>query len=246
MVMFLVAIFHLFGTLRCHSEPVHIIAYEGESVTLPSGRNSSWNLSRIQWSIFNNITFIATLRSGERNTNHFERYRGRLTLDTTTGDLHMSGLRGDDSRLYSVLLMAGDGQENHEVNLEVREQLPVPHLTIKVATVHDGHCRAEVRCDPQRAGLSISWQSTNSTTKYYQRLDGNDSVLYAEVQEYSTGNFTCFLSDGLRHEKNITEGTCQLKDRHHHYLTACLLSLGPGLIFLVYRLQKISGGYSTS
>lgn len=62
-----------------------VSGYLGDNVTLPSGADASWTLSKIEWSIFPNNTWIATYRDGKESIERFYRYKGRLSLNTTTG-----------------------------------------------------------------------------------------------------------------------------------------------------------------
>ncbi|KAA8582619.1 hypothetical protein FQN60_006290 [Etheostoma spectabile] len=61
-----------------------ISGYLGDTVTLSSGANPSWNLSSIDWSVFSNNTWIATYRNGKKNVNRVDRYKGRLRLNTSS------------------------------------------------------------------------------------------------------------------------------------------------------------------
>lgn len=63
-----------------------VSGYLGENITLPSGADPSWNLLRIEWSIFTNTTWIATYNNGEKNTRYIPQYAGRLTLSETSGN----------------------------------------------------------------------------------------------------------------------------------------------------------------
>lgn len=62
-----------------------VSGYLGDNVTLPSEAGASWNLSKIEWSILTNNTWIATYRNGRENIERFHQYKGRLSLNTTTG-----------------------------------------------------------------------------------------------------------------------------------------------------------------
>jgi len=64
---------------------LEISGYVGGTVTLPSGAKSSWKLSRIDWSIFANSTWIATYQKNRTNTQRLPRYGDRLELNITSG-----------------------------------------------------------------------------------------------------------------------------------------------------------------
>lgn len=65
-----------------------VFGYLGENITMPSGVNPSWNLTKIEWSILTNTTWIATYRNGISNTERFHQYTGRLSLNTTSGNFY--------------------------------------------------------------------------------------------------------------------------------------------------------------
>lgn len=62
-----------------------VTVYDGDNVTLTSGADPSWRLSKVEWSILTNYTLIATYRKGRLNVEWFYQYRGRLSLNTSTG-----------------------------------------------------------------------------------------------------------------------------------------------------------------
>lgn len=103
------------------SEDVYISGYTGQSVVLKSGADSSWKLTRVQWSIYQNTTFIAGLKEGHVIIYQFWRHQGRLQLDNTTGDLTICNVTVDDSMIYNVALVTSD---------DTRKQLKV-HLSIQ-------------------------------------------------------------------------------------------------------------------
>lgn len=62
-----------------------VSGYLGDNVTLLSGADPSWTLSTIEWSIFPNNTWIATYRNGKKNIDRIDRYKRRLSLNTSSG-----------------------------------------------------------------------------------------------------------------------------------------------------------------
>ena len=63
-----------------------VIGYLGETATLPSRADPSWNLTSIEWSILPNTTWIATCRGTTTILDRFYRYEGRLSLNSTSGE----------------------------------------------------------------------------------------------------------------------------------------------------------------
>ncbi|XP_069014938.1 uncharacterized protein [Embiotoca jacksoni] len=76
--------------------------YLGDNITLTSGADPSWTLSKIEWSIFTNTTWIATYHAGDVNTNRVFQFKGRLNLNTTSGDLIIRNLTTNDAMEYTV------------------------------------------------------------------------------------------------------------------------------------------------
>ncbi|KAM6960397.1 uncharacterized protein LKV04_021965 [Tautogolabrus adspersus] len=103
--------------------------YLGGSVTLASGADPTWNLALIEWSIFTNFTWIATYREGEENIDRVDRYKGRLNLNTTTGDLTIHKLTKEDNMVYTVDLVNTLGKGNSSsIHLTVNQQLQQPTI----------------------------------------------------------------------------------------------------------------------
>lgn len=101
--------------------------YLGDSVTLSSGANLSWILSKIEWSIFSNNTWIATYRKETYTletytlkTDRFWQFQGRLRLNISSGDLEIRDVRIGDALVYSVLLKDIKGeQQSRKLKLTV-------------------------------------------------------------------------------------------------------------------------------
>ncbi len=99
----------------------YITGYSGQSVVLKSGADRSWHLTRVQWSIYKNTTFIASLKDGEVIIYKFWRHKGRLDLNNETGDLTIRNVTKDDSMIYSVALVTSDGtRKQDKVHLTVQ------------------------------------------------------------------------------------------------------------------------------
>lgn len=79
-----------------------VSGYVGEMVKLPSGANLSWRLSKIEWSIFSNTTWIATYHKGTPNINWFYQFKGRLSLNTTSGKTSITSNQISLNELLSI------------------------------------------------------------------------------------------------------------------------------------------------
>lgn len=102
-------------------EDSHTTGYVGKSVVLKSGADPSWTLTRVQWSIYDNTTYIASLRNGKTHTDRFLRHKGRLELNKKSGDLTIKNLKMDDSMTYTVELLTSNTIRNeNKVHLQVQ------------------------------------------------------------------------------------------------------------------------------
>ncbi|XP_041925225.1 uncharacterized protein si:cabz01074946.1 isoform X2 [Alosa sapidissima] len=231
--MFLVLLLMSFGTFHVHSvlsKPEQVTAYEGDTVTLHSRGKTTWTLSRIQWAIFQNDTLIATYQTGHLETDLIWSYKGRLTLNTTTGDLQIKNVTRKDNKSYSVLLMDNNNdQYNHDIQLNVRAQLHQPILNVSLSAISKDRCMVELRCTSPQEGLHISWDYIRDPVLFaYSGLDKNDSVLWAYLRADTPTNFTCTISDGLRNSSISKQPSC--KDARcnccgrHHYIPAVLVT----------------------
>ncbi|XP_059396152.1 Fc receptor-like protein 5 [Carassius carassius] len=145
---------------QVRSSEEYITGYSGQSVVLKSGADRSWNLSRVQWSIYQNTTFIAGLKDGEVIIYKFWRHEGRLDFSNETGDLTIRNVTVEDSMTYNVALVKSDGSRSQsKVHLTVRAR---PKAVLKV-TPDERVFRGEtvtLTCDIQGAGhtqWSYSW-----------------------------------------------------------------------------------------
>lgn len=99
---------------------VRITGFAGQSVVLKSGADKAWNLSKVQWSIYQNTTYIASLKDGIVIFK-FWRHQGRLELNSTTGDLTIKNVNMNDSMIYTAALVSSDGnRRNVKVHLLVQ------------------------------------------------------------------------------------------------------------------------------
>lgn len=62
-------------------------AYVDDTVVLPSGATVTETLLNIEWSIFSNNTVIATYSNKRLNVEWFNQFKGRLSLDPSSGKI---------------------------------------------------------------------------------------------------------------------------------------------------------------
>ncbi|XP_068611963.1 SLAM family member 5 isoform X2 [Brachionichthys hirsutus] len=137
-----------------------VSAYVGDSVTLSSGADASWNLSRVDWSIFSNSTWIATLRKGKEITERFYLYRGRLRLNRTSGDLTIRDLNMDDAMEYHADVISTEGMDRvNKIRLLVRRHLRKPSIRTVISSWPDhGGCSVLLSCSSSDEGVALTWQ----------------------------------------------------------------------------------------
>ncbi|XP_057199401.1 uncharacterized protein si:cabz01074946.1 isoform X2 [Triplophysa rosa] len=118
----------------------HTTGYVGKSVVLKSGADQSWILTRVQWSIYHNTTYIASLQNGETLTERFWIHKGRLKLNNKTGDLTIKNLSMDDTMTYTVNMVTSNNRKESKIHLKVQERLKKPNIHQVFNSFKDGHC----------------------------------------------------------------------------------------------------------
>ncbi|GAA6071929.1 uncharacterized protein LOC113642128, partial [Tachysurus ichikawai] len=137
-----------------------VIGYVNESVVLRSGANPLWTLTSIQWSIFMNITYIATFDNDKIRDKRWPQFMGRLKLNITSGDLTIKNVTFEDSMAYRVTL---EGEHNTEhlsntVQLNVRAPFPGPNITLLHSYLDKGTCVIKLRCSHPSSNISLTWK----------------------------------------------------------------------------------------
>lgn len=99
-----------------------VIGYIGESVILKSDADPLWTLETIQWSIYNNVTYIATFDNNVTRVSRWPSFEDRLALNTTSGDLTIKNVMAKDKIKYKVHLQRQGNEEKKIsfVQLDVR------------------------------------------------------------------------------------------------------------------------------
>ncbi|XP_016360665.1 CD48 antigen-like isoform X1 [Sinocyclocheilus anshuiensis] len=187
--------------LQVSSSEEHIIGYSGQSVVLKSGADSSWNLTRVQWSIYKNTTYIASLKDGEVFIYKFWRHQGRLDLNNETGDLTIRNVTVDDSMTYNVALVTSDGtRKQDKVHLTVRESLKTPDIQKTLHSRNDSRCYVALECIASGQNVNLSWTPDGEFNGSYISGIPNsvDSslVLFASFSGNRHVTFTCTASSG--------------------------------------------------
>ncbi|XP_054656232.1 uncharacterized protein si:cabz01074946.1 isoform X2 [Dunckerocampus dactyliophorus] len=187
------------------------VAYQGEAVTLSSSGDPSWKLVSIKWSVYFNETWIATFHGGKSNTERFFLFRGRLSLNTTTGDLTIHNVTREDAMDYSVELVdVYKRSMATEVTLVVRKHLQKPTLRTLFAIRLDDGCWVGLNCSSQDVGVNLSWTLEPPLGNSYNTLEpvSKSGVLLAFFHFYDVVQFTCTSSSHLENISNSLYRNC--------------------------------------
>ncbi|XP_005754626.1 uncharacterized protein LOC102208242 isoform X2 [Pundamilia nyererei] len=175
--------------------PQEVSGYLGENITLHSGVDPSWSLTKIEWSIFTNNTWIATYHSGKTMTDLVHQYKGRLTLNTMTGDLTIHNLTAKDATEYTVDLSSSEAEpEGNTIKLNVKQKLREPSIQIVTSTSVENGCFMVVNCSSLDKGINLSWSVEPVSVLTINKHNPSDSSaqLFAFVNTtQNLANFTC-------------------------------------------------------
>ncbi|XP_038831754.1 uncharacterized protein LOC120030426 isoform X2 [Salvelinus namaycush] len=186
------------------------IGYLGESVTLSSGANPSWHITKITWSIYNNDTWIATFKGKNSNTEWFRQFKSRLSLNTSSGDLEIRDVQRGDELVYSVLLTHSQGEQQiSKVPLTVTERLVEPSVRKVFSVLKDGHCVMALQCSSSVKDTSFSWEPEASFDGSFWRGSPNVSVVWTSYSPNRNVTFICTASNGLTNASKVVREICQ-------------------------------------
>ncbi|XP_061665227.1 SLAM family member 9-like isoform X1 [Syngnathoides biaculeatus] len=222
------------------------VAYQGEAVTLPSDGDPTQTLASIKWSVFFNETWIATFHGGKINTERFFLFRGRLTLNTSSGDLTIRNLSQEDAGDYSVELVDTEKRSvERVVTLVVKRHLQKPSVETLFSVHKDSSCWVGLRCLSPDLGTNLSWKMEPSLRTAYNMFDpdGGAGVLLVLVAVRNSTHFTCTssrdpenISNTIRIQCAMTSGR-QTRGRDSLFVLAGLVSGGFLMAVLLKHLQ---------
>lgn len=158
-----------------------ITGYVGEAVVLPSGAAQSETLREIEWSVFNNNTVIASYYDGKKKLEWFRQFKGRLSLNSFSGDLTISNLTLSDAMVYKVDRLNGKGSKVQEVELIVREPLQKPAITAMACPSIGGRCFALLQCSSPDEGVAFSWHVGAPVMSANNYTVGQDAFLLTVI-----------------------------------------------------------------
>ncbi|XP_070849881.1 CD48 antigen [Chaetodon trifascialis] len=192
-----------------------VTGYLGDSVTLPSGADRSWNLSKIEWSIFSNNTWIATYRNGQQNIERFYLYKRRLSLNILSGDLTIHNLTAKDAMEYSVDLINTEEKDvGNKVKLTVKQRLQKPTIETVVSPSVKEDCWVLLNCSSADEGVDFTWRvEPPSLDTWHMSGHDRNSAFYLALL-YSTqepAEFTCISSRKMENASSVITLKCHGK-----------------------------------
>ncbi|XP_019713805.1 uncharacterized protein LOC109508340 isoform X2 [Hippocampus comes] len=215
--------------------PSQQVAYQGEAVTLSSGGDPSRELASIKWYVFSNQTWIATFHGGKINTERFYLFRGRLTLNASSGDLTIRNVSRRDAVDFSVELVDTEKRSvERVVTLVVRRHLQIPSIRTLFSVHLDGGCWVGLDCLSPDLDANLSWTLEPPLPTAYAMADpsGKGGVLLASLASRDTAHFTCTssrkpenVSDSIR-VACVTATEPRPRRRHSLFVLAGIVSGG--------------------
>ncbi|KAI7813810.1 putative SLAM family member 5-like [Triplophysa rosa] len=208
----------------------HTTGYVGKSVVLKSGADQSWILTRVQWSIYHNTTYIASLQNGETLTERFWIHKGRLKLNNKTGDLTIKNLSMDDTMTYTVNMVTSNNRKESKIHLKVQERLKKPNIHQVFNSFKDGHCHIFLRCDLSDENVQLSWTLWDGLNGSYISANTNltESFLWTSFSvKYAT--FRCTASTGQQSETQQIKVGCKEETKLAKACSSCSCAL---MVFL--------------
>ncbi|KAI4808396.1 hypothetical protein KUCAC02_000458 [Chaenocephalus aceratus] len=188
-------------------ESREVTGYIGENATLLSGADPSRTLSTINWSIYTNNTYIATLSKGTIQLEWFDRYKGRLSLNNSSGDLTIRNLTSKDAMQYNVGLTDTERHNSaHQIDLKVKQRLQKPTIDTASLPAAAGSCWWQLNCSSTDKVNDLFWHTeTPSVTFISETHPGSFAVIVAFLN--STENQAEFKCTSIRKRGNSREST---------------------------------------
>ncbi|XP_047242039.1 SLAM family member 9 [Girardinichthys multiradiatus] len=219
-----------------------VSGYVGETITLPSGADPSWTLSRIDWSIFSNTTWIATFDNGGINTDRRPEYKGRLKLDEHSGNLTIQSLRQSDALEYTVEFLNKErqNQDQNKIRLIVKQHLKQPTITVIQSTETEAGCTLVLNCSSPDNGVNYSWEIKPSCRHSSNISWSGASELLAFCQTSADPvNVTCTARNNMETASSDWTSKCKGPDKTHTSRDRCGLVFFFG--FLIGAMVMVAG-----
>lgn len=140
----------------CAGETHEIEAVLGKNVTINT-QFSIPDFIAIVWNFNDGTEQINAVTSSTAGTEVNPHFKGRMTLNTTTGALTIGPLTPPDSGEYSITIISSRGTETDQVELRVLE--PVSDVTIKanLPEAIEHNSTVVLTCSAKGSFLTFSW-----------------------------------------------------------------------------------------
>ncbi|XP_060729501.1 uncharacterized protein LOC132848012 [Tachysurus vachellii] len=220
-----------------------VIGYISESVVLRSGADPLWTLKTIQWSIYENFTYIATFDNNETSDDRWPQFKDRLELNKTSGDLTIKHLKSGDSLAYTVTL---EGQHiteqlSNTLQLYVRGPFPGPNITLLHSLLDEGTCVIKLRCSHNISNISLMWKPEHVFNERFWSDPPNvtrESELWTDFSNRDV-TFFCIATD-----HNLSKSSqLRVKCRETGPSKSCCIWLILSVICLFFAILWIFRGH---
>ncbi|KAF3837237.1 hypothetical protein F7725_004701, partial [Dissostichus mawsoni] len=167
-----------------------------------SGADPNRTLSTINWLIYTNDTLIATLIKGTIKVEWFYRYKGRLSLNNSSGDLTIRNLTSKDAMQYNVDLTDTERHNSaHKIDLKVKQRLQKPTIDTTSLPAAEGSCWWRLNCSSTDKVNELFWHAETFIRDTYPK--GGSAVISAFLN--STGIQAEFRCTSIRNRENDRE-----------------------------------------
>ncbi|XP_016114357.1 uncharacterized protein [Sinocyclocheilus grahami] len=172
---------------------------EGDSVTLHTNLKDIQKDILIRWFFGPNKILIVEISNNDIHMCVDERFRGRLLVDSQTGDLTIRNTSKTDSGIFQL-------QINHEFhncwsfNVTVIDHLPTPQISNQSnhCPSSDSECGVECSVENVKSKATLSWYKGNSSLSNITVPDFNYLCLKLDYKD--NGNYSCVISNSLINE----------------------------------------------
>ncbi|KAI7806882.1 hypothetical protein IRJ41_013621 [Triplophysa rosa] len=181
--------------------PGPIYGGKGEQVQFNTF-TSPMQFQTIVWN-FGNLNIITSDRSGSETVG--SEYKGRVSLNKTSGALTLQSLRLNDTGGYAVILTPADGTQTLQGKTVLQVFVPVTDVNIKGpnSTLVEGKSSANLNCDGTGTIITTQW------IKDGQHLSESDSITFSAdnrsmlinpVSRSDIGEYVCVHSNPISSE----------------------------------------------
>ncbi|XP_039597761.1 natural killer cell receptor 2B4 [Polypterus senegalus] len=208
-----------------------ITAIVNDSVVLPSGVPSEFHPTEIHWSLFSNVTLIATLISGKIRDNRYEQFENRLKLHTNNASLEILQLRTQDSMTYYVSVFNQSSIEHQsEITLIVYDKLQPPKLEVLQTSNENNECTFKFECSVQQVkNVDYFWNAMTTNVTWKENVPSSEnrtSVLkISQVPVNLNVTYNCKVSNNMTKASATMSVSCiAIKNDSHRHQTLLIIA----------------------